>query len=246
MQVAFDFGQTNGLTLVRNRLRKIFRPALDGPRRKPLAQMVRSMLGSRTYDAVSESAFKRLVGAYPRWEALAAANPDDVERIISSVTFAEKKAPQIVLALNKVRVRAGAYDLDFLEDLDVTPALAWLEQLTGVGRKVAAATLNFSTLRKPALVIETHVLRVLQRLGFVSPSAYIAAAYETVMPSLAQWSADELLELHVLMKKLGQIVCMHDQARCSMCPLENICRKVGIPAPQPFKAQSLKSMKQAI
>ena len=244
MQVAFDFGQTSGLTLVQNRLRKVFRPTTDGVRREPVAQLVRSLLGARTYDAVSESAFQRLIQAYPNWDALAAASPADIEAIISNVTFADAKAKFVVQALKGVRARAGGYDLHFLGDWPVTPALAWLEQLAGVGRKVAAATLNFSTLRRPSLVIETNVLRVLKRLGFVNPAADIPSAYDRIMPSLAHWNADEIFELHVLLKKTGQLICKHDEARCAMCPLESLCPKIGVTAKQPFKTRSVIPMER--
>ena len=58
-------------------------------------------------------------------------------------------------------------NLDFLGDHPVEQGLRWLEEIYGVGRKIAAATLNFSTLRKRAMVVDTHVLRVLRRFGFV-------------------------------------------------------------------------------
>ena len=66
----------------------------------------------------------------------------------------------------------------------MTESLIWLERLSGVGRKFAAATPNFGTLARPALVIDTHHLRVLRRLGFVGWRADLRKTYDTVMPLL--------------------------------------------------------------
>jgi len=43
--------------------------------------------------------------------------------------------------------------------------------LPGVGRKVAAPALNASTLAMPVLIVDSHVLRVFERLGFVARGA---------------------------------------------------------------------------
>ena len=106
----------------------------------------------------------------------------------------------------------------------VEDALAWLERLPGVGRKVAAATLDFSTLRKRALVIDTHHLRVLRRLGFLSGRCTLRRAYDRIMPLVpTDWPPAMLDEHHQLMKCLGQEICRHGMPICRRCPLENLC-----------------------
>jgi endonuclease-3 len=238
MQTAFDFGATNVLALIRNRLRKIFGDMRPRAWRSPVGQLVKSLIGGRTYDAVSLKAYERLVAAYPSWPMLADAMLADVTREISDVTFPEQKAKWLAEALPMLRARAGGYDLEFLADWDVPQALRWLEQLSGVGRKVAASTLNFSTLRRPALVIDTHVLRVFARLGFVAPGTSIENAYDGVMPLLANWTADELSELHVLVKRLGQTICTQQIARCAECPLCELCQATA--RAQPGNRQGVK------
>lgn len=107
----------------------------------------------------------------------------------------------------------------------MSEAFIWLERLPGVGRKVAASTLNFSTLQRPALVIDTHVGRVLKRLGLVGARAEIVAMYDAVMNAAAGWSALDLTDLHIWMKRLGQTLCRPSGARCEGCPLRDICRE---------------------
>ncbi len=125
-------------------------------------------------------------------------------RLLSGVTHPEKKAPELKEALRKIRVRAGTLDLDFLADHPVEQALRWLEEIRGVGRKIAAATLNFSALRKRAVVVDTHVLRVLRRFGFVRSSAETEDAYAAVMAACGDLDADDL---HWHLKRLAQKFC---------------------------------------
>jgi endonuclease-3 len=225
MQLPFPFGQAADLRSVRNRLRVVYGAIRDAERLNPIDQFVRSFLGSRTYDRASWNAFLRLLSRYESWDDVADATPDDIAAALAHVTYPEKKAPELKRALEKIRARAGAINLDFLQTLDTGTALLWLEQIHGVGRKIAAATLNFSTLRKRAFVVDTHVLRVLQRFGFVKPNAGTEETYNAVMAAAEGWHADDLYELHWHLKTLGQRTCTHRRARCENCPLAAICMK---------------------
>jgi endonuclease-3 len=144
---------------------------------------------------------------------------------ISTVTHFEDRALDLPPALRRIRAYNGALDLEFLRDWPADAALAWLEMSHGVGRKIAAATLNFRSLRKRALVADTHVFRVLERFGLVKPSADALAVYDAVMAAADDFDADDLYELHWLLKFLGQNICMHARAHCQACPLETACMK---------------------
>lgn len=222
-QLPFPFGQSADLCSVRDQLRAVYGEIRDPERLSPIDQFVRSFLGSRTYDEVSWNTFHRLTSHYGSWDRVADARPDEIETLLADVTYPDKKAVDLKRALQKIRARTGAVDLDFLGDLDTETALLWLEQIYGVGRKIAAATLNFSTLRKPAFVADTHVLRVLQRFGFVKPGADARGVYGVVMAAAQGWSADELYELHWYLKILGQRTCTYHRALCNICPLSAIC-----------------------
>lgn len=109
----------------------------------------------------------------------------------------------------------------------VEDALAWLERHPGVGRKVAAATLNASTLKRPVFIVDSHVHRVLWRIGFIGGKASARAASELVTASASSLGADDLLELFAQMKLLGQTICCFDRPHCSICPLMDCCRTAG-------------------
>ena len=190
----------------------------------PVSQLVMGIIGGRTLGVDSLRAFKALLAGFASWEALRDGPAPAVEVAIRPVTYAPAKARHLQRALRQVTALRGRLELDFLGDWPVAPALAWLERLPGVGRKVSAATLNFSRLRRPALVIDTHHLRILVRLRLVGPRASIAQAYDHIVPRLPDtWDAAELDDHHQLLKKLGQAHCHAWQPSCDGCPLQDLC-----------------------
>ena len=221
----FDFGQSAELASIRDRLLGLFGPLGEDLRPDPLSQFIRSFLGSRTYDEVSWAAFLRLLHHYGNWNRVADAPSQEIAALISSVEYFGDKAERLPLILRRFRARTGTLDLEFLRDWPVEMALTWLEDCKGVGRKIAAATLNFSSLRKRAFVADTHVIRVLERFGFVKPNADAAIVYDAVMAAAGDFDADDLYELHWLLKYLGQNICTHGRADCRACPLETACMK---------------------
>jgi endonuclease-3 len=223
MQATFSFGQSGDLRTIKNRLRAYFGREPDGFRVSAVNQFIRSFIGS--YDWQSQKAFTRLLNRYSSPEMLADAPVGDIEAMLEGITHAGRKAQELKDALLHIRARAGSVDLEFLSDLDAETALVWLEQIRGVGRKIAAATLNFSVLKKRAFVADTHVIRILERFGFVKPRSDARAVYDAVMPSATGLDADDLWELHWHLKRLGQNICRPFQSACSSCPLSDACLK---------------------
>ncbi len=228
--MAFDLGAGEDMAWVRDQLRSRFGRPDWGNARSPIGQLVKSSISHRTLDEVSLAAYHRLVAAYPQWPALAQAPTGAIEALIGDVTFPDVKARHLGEALRAIGASHPDFDLGFLSRLSVAEALAWLERLPGVGRKVSASTLNFSTLSMPAFVVDTHILRILSRYGFVRDKADTRTAYDAAMAAAPRWSAAELAELHVLMKRLGQTVCRHDRARCADCPIRRRCKAAAVPA----------------
>ncbi|MGB6184598.1 MAG: endonuclease III [Sphingopyxis granuli] len=225
MQMAFSFWAIEDMEWVRDRLRCRFgRPAEPVRVRTPVGQLVKSMISGRIRDAVSLGAYHRLVEIYPEWFSIAQATTAEVEEAIGDVTFPDVKAQYLRDALTLVAADRPDFDLTFLGALDVESALAWLERLPGVGRKVSASTLNFSTLRMPAFVVDTHILRIMRRFGFVRGKGDTRTVYDLTMTALSDWCATDLAELHVLIKRLGQTVCRADRADCRSCPIGRRCR----------------------
>lgn len=227
MQMIFPFGAARDIESIRDTLAVRYGRLLLGDRLEPLRQLVRSVLGCRTRDSVSWPAFERLMEHFPRWTDLAGARPEDIEAIIADVTHAGDKAHHLVQALRMIAARRSDFDLGFLADWPIEAAFDWLERLPGVGPKVAAATLNFSTLDRRAFVADTHVLRILKRYGVIGVKADAWRAHEEVMAATDGWSALDLAELFALLKQHGQTVCRFHAPRCRACPLARDCRFWG-------------------
>ncbi|MDF7777857.1 hypothetical protein P1X14_21560 [Sphingomonas sp. AOB5] len=188
-----------------------------------MGQLVKSMISGRTRDAVSLAAYDRLVERYRSPRHVAHAAPREIARCIRDVTFAGDKAEHVVRTLRGIEAEQHDFALDFLGSTPLPEALAWLERFPGVGRKVAASTLNASTLNRPVFIVDSHVLRIFRRLGLVRAGADAAAVSDAVTDAMPDWTGDDFLHFHVATKRLGQTLCRPDAADCPRCPLRNVC-----------------------
>jgi endonuclease-3 len=225
MQLSFLPEIDARLPAIHGRLLEISGPQRGFLRPDPIPQFVLALIGTRTRDAVSEKAAVDLHAALRSWDKLPEADPDAVAAVIGNVQFAADKAVRLVAAARMIRMRRGSFDLDFLSGWPVEDALRWLRGLPGVQTKVAAATLNFSALRKRAFVVDTHVLRVSICLGLLPARTGFEGAYRRLTRLLPNdWDADDLYELHWLMKLHGQTIC-RPRSMENACPLARFCRR---------------------
>ena len=193
----------------------------------PLTQLIYSLLSARTKTPVSHQVMRdleRFFNAGPgNWEPVRDAPVAKIERAIAIVTFPEQKAPQLKATLEGITARYGKLTLDFLARYRTDKIRGWLEQFPGVGPKTSAAVVNFSTLRRRALCIDSHHLRVVQRLCVV-PRADASTTEERLMRLVPEtWDAAMLDEHHALVKLHAQTLCTFDNPRCNGCPLLSIC-----------------------
>jgi endonuclease-3 len=230
MQLGFDFGAACDLTQMRDDLRAASADLPTLPVRTPIGQLIKSLISGRTRDADSLQAYERLIEAYPDWAAMAAAPVETIRALIAGVAYADDKAPHLTEALRRIAADYPDFDLSPLGERPIDEALTWLKRLPGVGPKVAASALNFSTLARPAFVADTHVLRVLSRFGVIGARAKAREAYDTVMAAAPQWTAAELSELHVLLKWLGQTICRKTRRACESWPIRRRCQTGRIDA----------------
>ncbi|NML07958.1 endonuclease [Sphingomonas sp. G-3-2-10] len=224
MQVQFGFCGHDEIARWSAALSPLVAGADQLPRRKPIGQLVKSMISGRTRDPVSLRAYRRLRERYGAAARIAAAKPQEIENTIADVTFPESKAKWLVGALRRIGRERPDYRLDFLGELPLDQALVWLERLPGVGRKVAASTLNASTLNRPMLIVDGHVQRVLCRLGLVAADAGARDASEVVTAAMPDWSGDDFLRFHIGANRLGQRICRPETPDCAACPLAADCR----------------------
>lgn len=190
----------------------------------PLSELVSSLLSHRTRNADSGAAFKTLRQRFPDWAAVAAAPTPEVEAAIARATWPEQKAPRIQAILRAIRAECGALSLDFLADLSVEEARAWLERLPGIGPKTSAAVLSFSTLRRPALPVDSHHHRVAARTGLIPSGLAVGPSHRVLFAQLPpDWDAQKVYDNHEVLMLHGQRCCYYRNPACGRCVLLDLC-----------------------
>ncbi|WP_254063638.1 endonuclease III [Granulicella sp. S190] len=190
----------------------------------PLKQFIYSLLSSRTKTEISVAVTRHLEDRFRGWENVRDASIAEIEDAIRAVTFPEPKAVNLKRALEQITQRCGSLSLDFLKAYRTDKIRSWLERFDGVGVKTSAAVVNFSTLRRRAICVDSHHLRVTQRLGLVGRSADARETENRLMEMApVKWSAEMLDEHHSLIKIHGQQLCPKNNPRCRECPLLDLC-----------------------
>lgn len=190
----------------------------------PMSELVSSLLSHRTRNADSGAAFKALRARFPTWDEVVAAPTAAVQETISRVTWPEQKAPRIQAVLRAIQAERGALNLDFLEALPVEEARAWLERLPGIGPKTSAAVLSFSTLRRPALPVDSHHHRVASRTGLIPASLAVGPSHRVLAQQLPpDWDAQQIYDNHEVLMLHGQQCCFFRSPACARCPLFDLC-----------------------
>jgi len=154
-----------------------------------------------------------LFARYRRAEDYAVANPTELEGLIRPTGFFKSKARHIIACGRELAARFGGHVPDSMEALVTLP---------GVGRKTANVILG-NCFGKPALVVDTHVKRVSQRLGLSKSQdpGLIEQALQALIPR-EQWTAgSQRLLLH------GRYVCLARTPKCHDCPVYRECAWEG-------------------
>jgi len=190
----------------------------------PLSELISSLLSHRTRNADSGRAFKALRARFSDWRALMNAPTEEVEATIEGVTWPEQKAPRLQAVLRAVEERHGSLSLNFLKDLPVAEARAWLESIPGIGPKTSAAVLSFSVLRKAALPVDSHHHRVAQRTGLIPQSVAVGPSHAALAALLPEdWDAQQVYDHHEVMMLHGQRCCFFKNPACGRCAVLDLC-----------------------
>ena len=191
----------------------------------PLSELIGSLLSHRTKNQDSHRAYEQLRARFPTWDAVRDAPTAEVEAAISPCTWPEQKAPRLQQVLREVGTRCGGpCHLEFLADLPIPEARAWLEQLPGVGPKTSAAVLLFSTLRRPAMPVDSHHHRVAQRLGLIGSKVAEGPAHALLAALLPpDWTAQQVYDHHEALMFHGQKCCYFHTPACARCVVLDQC-----------------------
>jgi len=187
--------------------------------RDPVTTLVSTIISQNTNDTNRDHALERLQERFPTWEEVRDAPLEELIEAVRPAGLGPTKAPRIQEALHRITSERGALSLDFLNDLNVEQARAWLLDLPGVGPKTAAIVLLFA-LGKPAFPVDTHVHRVTRRLGLIPPKTSREKAHDLLE---ALVPPDLYYPFHLNVIFHGRAVCHARNPECARCALRDSC-----------------------
>lgn len=203
----------------------------------PVDVLVRTILSQNTTDKNSVPAFYALKRHFASWEKVRKARTRDIARIIRHAGLANIKAERIKSVLSEIKERRdekgkegkrrerkgrreGKVSLGFLSEMDDESALGYLESLKGVGPKTAACVLLFG-FGKAAMPVDTHIFRVVKRLGIIGKDVNIGEAHKILTRIVPN---DLIYDFHLGIIEHGRKTCRAQNPRCGVCVVYGLCK----------------------
>jgi len=201
-----------------DRLSSHFGPASE-PDRDPVEELVLTILSQNTTDANRDRAYASLLSAFGSLEAVAGASEEAIAEAIRIGGLQAQKSRTIRGALRRILAERGVLSIEHLRGLTMNEAMAWLTSIPGVGSKTAGIVCLFC-FDLPYLPIDTHIRRVLTRLGWIEGKGDPHARVNAMVPKDSRL----LVELHLQLIRLGRTICSPKTPHCDGCPLRLRCK----------------------
>ena len=175
----------------------------------PWQLLIAVILSAQCTDARVNIVTGPLFERYPSAGALADADVSEVENLIHSVGFYKNKARNIILASRKIVQDFGGEVPENLEELITLP---------GVGRKTANV-IRGNIYDEPSIVVDTHVKRISNKLGFTKDTdpEKVEYALMKVLPK------DHWIMYNIQIITLGRQICIARRPKCGECFLKEYC-----------------------
>ncbi|MEN6341070.1 MAG: endonuclease III [Methanospirillum sp.] len=177
----------------------------------PFQVLVLTILSAQTTDRQVWALRGPLFDAYPTPEELAEADPAALEEIVRPTGYYHAKARHLIGAARMLVAEYGGEVPARMEDL---------VRLPGVGRKTANIVLYHAFGRNKGVAVDTHVLRLAQRIGLsdhVDP-ARVERDLMACLPPERWGPITDLMIAH------GRAICVARRPHCEICPIRQHCR----------------------
>ncbi len=177
----------------------------------PLELLIATRLSAQCTDARVNLVTPALFEKYPTLDDYCNADVQDIEAIIHSCGFYHGKARDIIAMAQKIKSDFDGKVPDTIEDLTT---------LQGVGRKTANLIVG-DVYKKPAVVFDTHLIRIANRLGLVATKdpVKVETALKKILPPEESNDFCHRAVLH------GRAVCTARKANCKNCCMAAFCKK---------------------
>lgn len=176
----------------------------------PVQLIIATRLSAQCTDARVNLVTPKLFAKYPTLEDYAAANIEDVEAIVRPCGFYHMKARDIIGMAKMILEEYGGTVPDTIDEL---------VRLPGVGRKTANLIVG-DVYKKPAVVADTHLIRISNRLGLVSTKDPYKVEMELkkLLPPAESNDFCHRCVLH------GRAICDARKPKCDVCNLRQVCK----------------------
>lgn len=176
----------------------------------PFQLLVATRLSAQCTDARVNLVTPALFAKYPTAEKMSKANLSDVENLVHSCGFYHAKAKDIIGAAKGILENFGGKVPDNIDDLTTLP---------GVGRKTANLIVG-DVYKKPAVVADTHLIRISNLLGLVDTKdpKKVELELKKILPPEESNDFCHRMVLH------GRAVCIARRPQCDKCCLYEYCK----------------------
>ena len=179
----------------------------------PFQLLVATILSAQTTDKRVNMVTPTLFARYPAPADLAAADREELEKIIQSTGFFRAKANSLLNLGHELCERFGG---------EVPRTLEELVTLPGVGRKTANVVLG-NAFDVPGITVDTHFARLARRFGWTTETDPVKIEYEVgeLIPRKDWTILSHRLIWH------GRRMCHSRRPACGVCPLARLCPSYG-------------------
>lgn len=192
----------------------------------PVDELVYIILSRKTPEVEYQAAYQALRSAYPTWDAVLDASEEDILRHVHHGGLGATKAATIRGALGRLREEFGRCTMEPAREWTDARLEAFLCELPGVSRKSAYCVMLFAFSRA-VFPVDTHVGRVLQRLGVHLPLGVNLGGmdHKQLQRALADLVPPNLRRnLHVNLLVHGRQTCTPATPACADCDLRKFCQ----------------------
>ncbi|MBR5514489.1 MAG: endonuclease III [Ruminococcus sp.] len=180
---------------------------------KPYELMIGARLAAQCTDARVNVVTRTLFKKYPDLQSFANADIEELEQDVKPCGFYHTKAKSIKEMANQLINNFGGEVPDTMEELLT---------LSGIGRKTANLMLG-DIFGKPAIVTDTHCIRITGRLGLTKnkePAKVEADLVKLIPPENSSHFCHQIVEF-------GRDICSARKPKCGECPLNYFCKYYG-------------------
>ncbi|MBE3069522.1 MAG: hypothetical protein IMZ66_04725, partial [Planctomycetes bacterium] len=216
------------LERIRLALKRRFGEPPRAPVTHPVEHALRAILSEETTAGEAEQALERLRRHFVDMNDLRVSRPREVREVLGAAfPRSGHKARVIPRLLDQVFKQHNSMVWDFLEALGKVQTRAYFEKLEEV-RPFVAATIARDCVGAHTFPVDGDVSRALGRLAIVDPATESESEMQAFLERAVK--ATRAYEVHGLVKRLAEQLCVVAAPLCGKCPLKKMCPLAAAPA----------------